>query len=184
MDENKRIEQYQGIMQAAKRVQVESSPFLKTRVMAAVDQLRVKDRSIFRWKIASGLLGAVATYMVVATFMTAEPTAKFLTAQLDRPVVVRIETEALKVLHADVTRAVVELPEGVYFESKKYPELASKRTVNLNLLAMGDQPYLPVLVRGKATGVKTLTVKFINADEEIVAERSVPVNFVNDSRGM
>jgi hypothetical protein len=181
---NKEIKGYQEIIEAAKKVDVASSPFLATRVMASLSTVQRKDRSLFVWKSFSGLMAAFAIAFAVLLFSPESSVKQALVAKINRPVVVRIETQELKAMNSDIVVAEVELPEGVFFESKKYPKLALERSLRLNMALDTKQPYLPVMIRGEHAGVKTIQVKFLDKDRKVVSVKKVPIEFKDNPQSL
>lgn len=178
MNEKQKLEQYQDIMMAAQRTHVDSSPFLKTRVLSHLDELSRKEKSLFKWKLTA--LGMASLCLVlVFSILTKKntPLQASLQAQVDQAVIVRIETEALRNSNKNLAQAVVELPDGVIFFSKKHPQLSEKREISLNLNAIGENSYLPIPIKGMDLGTKHLIVKFYDQNKELIEVRSVSLNF-------
>lgn len=175
---------YEEIMEAAKKVEVVSSPFLATRVMASLSTIERKDRSLLVWRSFSGLMAAFAIVFAVLLFSPESAVKQSLVAKINKPVVVRIETQQLREMDSEIVLAQVDLPEGVFFESKKYPQLSLERSLRLNVALDTKQAYLPVLIRSEHKGVKTIQVKFLDKDQKVVSVKMVPIEFEDNPQAL
>ena len=181
-NEENTIKAYSELMLLARTVNVEASPFLKTRVMARIKESQKRNGALKLWKILSGGLATLSAVLLVLLVSPlnrhTEDTA--LNAQVGKTVVLRIDADDVLMSIQDVTFAEVELPDGMKFESKRFPQVAQQNTLRLRLENSQQQlGYLPIPIRAHSDGIKTVQIRYLNSEYAVVAIRSVPVNFKN-----
>lgn len=152
----------------------EPSPYLKTRVLARVREEKRKASRVRQW--LWGFCGATATGAVamIAWIQVSSPTFK---AVAHQPVAVRVDMKDLG--GKNIARATVELPEGVQFFSKKFPEIAAKTSLDLPVAAAPHA--LPIVIQADEAGMKSVKVRFFNEENRFVAERVLKIQFKRSS---
>ncbi len=158
------------LFQEAQKQPLDSNPFLKTRILAELKLAKEKKRSLM-WKsfaFVSPLV--VAAALLIVFFLQSSS----FNAVINQNILVKIE---VKEIDPKVAFAEIELPDGVYFHSKLYPDISKKRT----LLFVIDESFLgghiPIVIKSEKTGSKKLKVNFLNSEQKSVEKRFIKINF-------
>ncbi len=158
------------ILKTLKSVELNPSPYMKTRVLAHVRE-RAHARKVRIWKWF-GILSPIASMMIVAGFFyLTQPNFK---AEINQPILVSVEVKQVNTLHAEL--AEISLPDGVFFYSKKYPELKEKRTLTVSAEAFANGS-LPLVIKSENTGKKSIKVQFKDNNNQIIGEKVIQIKF-------
>jgi len=163
----------------ARKTFFKTSPYLKTRVLA---NLRVRNQhkkrvSLWRWVALSASSLALVGFISVA-WLSRKATISENTfqAQTETPFAVRVEVAALS--DQAIEFIEVELPEGVYFHSKKHPAIREQRTLVVHWSPERSQKrFFPFVISSEKTGVSVVKVKFMGADQKPISHKMVKIDF-------
>lgn len=169
--EDLNMKKVQQILESAKNVNLPTSaPFMKTRVLAILEERKNAKKMLF-WKWI-GFLSPVASVVAFVLF-TYVSTPTF-TADIMQPVMVKVELKQASDI--EVAFAEIELPEGVFFYSAKFPELKDKRSIRVAWSALKANE-LPLVVSSNHTGKKTIQINLKGQDENKVGEKKIQILF-------
>lgn len=173
---NKKLE---GMLEAARSTHVTTSPFFAARTLAEY-RARQKDTFTLRvWKAVALTSLSLCFAFVVSLTMRHETSTPYLAA-VAKPYVVKIQMAEFQ--EYNIVEAEIELPEGVSFYSKSYPELKEKRSLRIAWDAQTEQSVLPFVIQGAASGQKLVKVRFFDSNNQAVSERELNIRF-QESRG-
>lgn len=166
-------------LEKLRSVRVEASPFLKTRVMARIQENEKSKREvwIWRWLAASSLAlcAAVVMWHVQSVKTNSAMLADAFSVQQNYIIQIDLGGERLK----DARVAEVELPSGVHFVSKTHPEVAEMRNMRLPISeAQAQRSRLPFVVSSESSGRKELKLRIFDEVGTVIQERILSVNFV------
>lgn len=157
---------------------VEAPPFMKSRIMARLDEKSRLSRQVRLWKWATGLAtGACAITAVVALGpWRTQPTQGSAAYLAMRPYVIHVDLGGERL--AGARSAEVELPEGVHFVSKTHPEVAELRSMRLEVPeAFEGRSRLPFVVTSDKEGLARLKLKIFDDGDQLLQERVLSVRF-------
>ena len=172
--ENELAKKSAAIFGRVKKLEMQPSPYMKTRVLAQFREKRTKSLRLRFWQVLAVGSGLLAAGLVFVMF--AGPTGNGLGhygAVVDRQIAIRLDLSAES---PQVAYVEVQLPDGVHFYSKSYPEFASLRTLTLDRPA-GSSQSLPIVVLSNQAGVKDVVVKFLGSDKQVIAVRNLKIKF-------
>lgn len=101
----------------------------------------------------------------------------FMKATVGTPLLVNVEVSELK--DAQIAYAEIELPAGVSFFSKRFPELSGQRVLVMNWQIAVQNSHLPFVVQGGQAGKRVIVVTFYDSDRQVIARKEVKVRFEN-----
>ena len=171
-NENKNEEIIKSIFQEAEKLPMDSDPFMKTRILAELRIAKERKRSLF-WKISAFASPAIAVALLLLILFLKSPSFN---ASVDKNILVKIEVKEMK---SQIAFAQIELPEGVHFYSKLYPEISKNRKL---VLAVDDsfvKGYIPIIVKSEEAGSKKLTINFLDANQKSIEKRYIKIKFTN-----
>lgn len=168
-DENR--DKVRSIFEKAQKLPIESNPFMKTRILAELRVAREKKRS-FIWKSLALASPVFVAAVLILIFLFYGPSFK---ANIDQNILVKIEISEMK---NEIAFAQIELPEGVYFYSKLYPQISEKRALVLAIDEGFVKGSIPIVVRSKEAGSKKLKVNFLDAEQKTVSSRYIKIDFM------
>jgi len=172
MDERDEQERSVAVDQIFQKVgRLEAPDFLEARVFA---QWRGRQEASARiWKrlaLVSSALGFGAVGVLIGVICWTPDFRAF----VDQPFAVRIE---LKKLPTDQIKLVkIELPQGVEFYVEKYPQIREQHSLSLRWTKEMNRSVLPIVLRGAEQGKKIIRVRFLDEDNNVIAERALSVN--------
>ena len=174
MEDNKNEEAVSEALVQARQFEFEVSPYMKTRVLAALAERHSKSSSLIFWKRLALLTSGVFLFTLAFNtyWVFQNPTYE---AHIGQAFLVRIELKDLK--KYQISEARIELPAGVQFYSEMYPELENQTSLVLNLQDTPSATYIPFIVKASEMGTKALQVKFFNQNRESVATRELKIKF-------
>jgi hypothetical protein len=156
----------------ARRIGMEPSPYLRTRILAELRERNSRKSTINLWRwVASGCF-TMAMGLLIWTSVMKHPAFE---AAVHQPYVVRVEMAELQT--ELIAGAEISLPDGVYFYSEAIPDLKEKRVLDLAWNARLNKPVLPFVIKGEGKGFRQVKVKFFNSAREVVAERTLTIEF-------
>lgn len=155
------------VYQSLRQLPYEASPHLETRVLALMRERKAPRQALTWWKsLAIGASAfSVLAVAVMGYWMFRGTTYE---AFVDQPFVVRIELKTLD--QSQIAKARIELPEGVFFDIDEFPELREQRVLSLRWTKR-DTGVFPFVLSASEAGLKTITVRFLNDRDDVVAER-------------
>jgi|SRR5579885_3196532 len=147
------------------------SPYMRTRLLAMIREKKSESRRLRFWRIW-GLSGGMAAAALLVVFaIRASAPASYFGGTVNRDMAIRLDLSAEA---PQVAFIEINLPEGVQFFSKSYPELASRRVLLLEKPAGSS---LPIVVRSADSGVRDVKVKFLDSEKRVVAMRTLRIRF-------
>ena len=149
--------------------------YTRTRILATLKEKNQKSGVIHMWKRLSFGTSAAFVCMIIMFFIANPFSENFFLAKVGNPFVVRIEIEDLKT--TNVANVKIDLPDGVHFYSKWFPELNQQRTLVMSWESAITNGHLPFVVQGKKSGKKTLMITFLDNNNRIISVREFRVNF-------
>lgn len=170
-------QQLQGLFRQLKDIQIEPSPYLKTRVLARAKEDRAS-RSLLLWKlISAGSVCAVLALSVVSYRLYQNQKAAP-AAVTQQAYVIQIDFNA-----ADkelVARAEVELPPGVHFvSSNKQISQERKLTLPVQVKSLG-RGKLPFVVAADFSGEKEIEVRLLDQNDELIRKQVLKMKFAKE----
>ena len=160
-----------GVFDQLSQVPLRANPYLATRVMTEL-QARNRNRGLRFWKTLAVGSSAVSAALVVAFVMLSLRGPAF-EAFVDRPFVVKMEVTDLR--NHPIAKAEIQLPDGVYFDLDQFPELRNERSLTLRWRNQGTSEFIPFVLTSNVEGVKRVTVKFYDEQDNYVGEKSVDI---------
>jgi hypothetical protein len=165
--------QLNALFARVRAADIEAPPYLKTRVLAQLRDLKKQNRSLLFWKAlsAGSLLGLL--------FLGALSFNLYQKSNSDGL------TKQAYVIHIDfnqadrdvVAKAEVELPEDVHFVSSK-KEIREERTLSLPVdVKVAGRGKLPFVVTSDYSGEKEIKVRLLNENNELVREQILKLKF-------
>lgn len=169
-------QQLKAIFNQLRESKIEAPMYMKTRVLAHLNESQKQRKSLLFWKVLS--LGSLAS-LAVAGFFTFN--------LLNKPSADAFAKQAY-VIHVNfnqmdqqvVAGAEIELPEDVRFVSSNKDIQQEKRLklpVSVKSLGRGK---LPFVVTSDFSGEKAIKVRLLNAKDELVREQIFTVKFAKD----
>ena len=168
--ENKNEEIIKSIFQEAEKLPLDSDPFMKTRILAELRIAKERERSLI-WKSLAFTSPVIVAAVLLLVFFFWSSSFK---AGINQNILVKIEIKEIK---SQIAFAQIELPEGVSFYSKSYPEISRDRTL---LLAIDDSfvtGHIPIVIKSSEAGSKKLKINFLDANKRSIEERFIKINF-------
>jgi hypothetical protein len=169
-DNAKRV--VEGAFNKARQMDLQPSPYMKTRIMAELRERNSRKHTVSLWKRVAAGGFAFGLGMLIWT-STLKSTA--FEAVVNQPYVVRVEIAELQT--ELIAGAEIALPDGVFFYSENYPELKEKRNLELAWNGNLKQSVLPFVINGDHKGLKEVKVRFFNSDKKVIAERILKIDF-------
>jgi hypothetical protein len=147
--------------------------YLKTRVLAHQKELEQGRRKARVWRrLAIGAL-SVAVIFAASTLWV----GKRYDALVDQTVAIRLDSSSLGTELSQVAFIRIELPAGVQFHSKSYPEISEQASLTLAWKPGTPLDRIPVLVRATEDGLKTVRVSFLNGESRVVSSDQIKIRF-------
>lgn len=179
--QNKNSNSVDRLIGCAKRVAGNSSPFLKTRVLASAFELEQARRSSLIWKIIASAVSFALVTIIFIQFNSQKKTSENLTsikiynAIPNRPYVVEINLKELK--DQDFKQAVIKLPQGVYFAVNQNLETSAEQSLEIDWKYIKDRTSLSIVLIGKENGLKTVEVDFVSNTKENSHKQNFNIQF-------
>lgn len=187
MDAHKQLEkQSKELLKGLRAARIETSPFLKTRVLARIRENEQSPRQVWFWRAlavtSTTLCAALVVWHVQSEKKNSALLADAFSTQQNYVIQIDLGGERLK----DARVAEVELPEGVHFVSKSHPEVANLKNMRLPITeAQAARSRLPFVVSSDISGRKELKLRIFDEQGAVIQERVMSVNFVAKSaKGM
>lgn len=165
--------QIESIFARLKGLEIEASPYLKTKVLAHLNEEKKHKSSLLFWKLLS--VGSLCS-LILLGFISVD---LFQNSHSDGAI------KQAYVIHIDfnqsdkeqVVRAEVELPSDVHFASSNNTireERKLKLPVAVKSLGKGK---LPFVVTSDSSGEKQIKVRLLNENDELVREQILKLKF-------
>jgi hypothetical protein len=90
-----------------------------------------------------------------------------------QPFLVKVE---LKDLDRGTNFASIELPEGVYFYSEKFPEVRNERKLEFAFQSI-KSTQLPFVIHSDSKGEKEITLTFFDKEKKIITHKTIHIRF-------
>lgn len=170
---SKEEQQLNTLFSQLREMEVEASPYLKTRVLAHLDEQKKIRRSLLFWKLLSA--GSVMSVVIVG----------FLALGLYQKAPSDGVTKQAYVIHLDfnqadknlVAHAEVELPQDVHFVSSN-KAIQEERKLKLPVqVKEAGRGKLPFVVTSEFSGEKEIKVRLLNEKDELVREQVLKLKF-------
>ena len=165
--------QLSSIFAQVRAIDLEVSPYLKTRVLANLRQSPEQTGRLFFWK--SLALASLFSVLFLA----------FVSLNLYQKSRTDGVTQQAYVIHIDfdqadkdvVATAEIELPEDVHFVSSK-KEVREERKLSLPVdVKMAGRGKLPFVVTSDFSGEKEIKVRLLNENDQLVREQVLKLKF-------
>ncbi|NIS37623.1 hypothetical protein GWN26_00270 [Candidatus Saccharibacteria bacterium] len=176
----------QGIFRKVENEVPDPSPFLKTRVLALYRERVKSRRGLLFWRLAtfSGVgfgMAAIAFLLIVrgplSSSSTGLPDTQF-KALVGQPMAIQLKPAGVGMSSNDAFRRVeVLLPDGVRFYSLKYPQISKWKQISLEREKLAEKAKFPVIIRSDTAGTKTIKVRFVNVEGQILKEQNLETYF-------
>lgn len=158
------------ILSALSNQNTEAPPYIKSRVLSTLKSNQHARQMKF-WKWFGILSPTVSAIAIGVFFVFSSPVFE---AETNQPVMVKVELKKMSELQVEF--AEIELPEGVYFYSSKFPEIRSQRKVRVAAnVILSDE--LPLVIKSEVKGKQTIKVQFLNQSGSKVGEKSILIKF-------
>jgi hypothetical protein len=168
-DVNKKLtSEVEAVFASLRQTTLSADPYLETRVLARWQERKHARPGLSlwrRWAFASS--GGAALILAISFFSWMRPATY--EAIVNQPFVVRVELKALQ--KSAVASAMIELPDGVFFEIPRFPELRKERMLALRWSAIKDSAELPFVLSSSSAGLKRVRVSFRDEKGEVISER-------------
>jgi hypothetical protein len=161
-----------GAFAQARQMDLQPSPYMKTRILAELRDRKSRTSRVSLWKRVAA--SATAMMAIALIWMSTSKSTAF-EAVVNQPYVVKVEMAELQT--ELIAGAEIALPDGVTFFSENYPELKEKRNLELAWNGNLKQSVLPFVINGGRKGLKEVKVRFFGADRKVVAERVLKIDF-------
>jgi len=148
-------------------------PYLKTRVLAHQRELNQGSGKLRHWRrLAIGAL-SIALIFAASTLLL----GKRYDALVNQTVAIRLDSSSLGSELSQVAFIRIELPAGVQFHSKSYPQISEQPSLTLAWQPGTPLDHIPVLVRATEDGLKTVRVSFLNGDNRVLSSDQIQIRF-------
>lgn len=165
----------QEIFRKTKEIEIPAPPFMKTRIMASVMSSKKRKRALVFWR-SLAVVSFSMLFVVTSLFLyRGEDAYDAYSAFVNRPVAIKVEMQVLE--ENAIVAAVIDLPEGVTFYSKKHPSIDGKRYLKLAFKDGFKKPHLPFVVKSDDSGTREISVRFYDKNNELVAEKRLRIDF-------
>jgi hypothetical protein len=176
--EKYRADQVANLFQKAREIELEPSPYFETRVLASCRLFQRQQSHIMKWRFF-GLVSSCAAALLLILFLSQTENGVF-KANIHKAVAVRVTVEQAP--DQMVAFAQVDLPEGVYFYSKRYPGLREQRRMRLPAELFSKQKELPFVVMAENSGKKTVRVSFFDSNDNFLYDKRFNINFIDQTQ--
>lgn len=168
-------EKYNKALQELKSLKVDSSPFLKTRVMANLETSKSVSNPLKRWIPA--LLGSVATVAIalVLSFQMGQQTQTEMLVELGKPYMLKADLRP----HAQVEASYItlELEGKIEFSSQKFAKIRELRSLKMSWENLAGKQYLPIVIKGVGKGYSVVKLHFYDENHNLIKTQTYDFNF-------
>lgn len=167
---NNKIEQKLGdLFQGLRESKGSPSPFLKTRILARVEENRRNNKLLFFYKSVTGFCLAI---LLVITINSQFSTESML---IGKNYVVNVDLK--EVSETNISFAKIILPKNIVFVSKNNPSLSSKRELSIDWEYLAQNRRLPIVIQGIQSGKMVVEVRFYDKKNKLIRTKKVKLNF-------
>lgn len=169
---------YAEALGALKSIEVEPSPYMKTRILANVKEQQKQTAKSFNWIYALMGSAVTAALTVVISFqflMQPEGTI----VELGKPYMVKADIRMMEELHPSYVK--VELVGNVQFSSERFKQIQQMRELTLSWEKMAGKQYLPVVVKGVEQGESHVRIHFYDSNNNIIKTQDYHFDFKKGS---
>jgi hypothetical protein len=178
-DENGNVADLAKSAQAAfsllRRKELSPSPFLKTRVLAHLEEKMAKNSRWRLWPVLSTSSGLFTVILIIWFYLISSATLQGVEGE---ELLVRYQYKSMS---PQVESVDVVIPEGVKFQSHRHPHIRHLRTLKVSGERVRRLGYLPVVIKSIESGKKWIQFIFRDHDGRVVKEKKVPIHFHHKS---
>lgn len=147
------------------------SPYLKTRVLARLEERKETGRKLLFWRFAAA---AGVVLAVLFALLPLNKQEKF-DSGVGTPFAVRVETGG------QIAVIELELPEGLEFYSAKHPEISGLRSLRV---AAGEKRSIPFVLKSDRAGEAEVKVRFFGPENTLIAEKNIRVKVAQAGKNL
>ncbi len=167
----------QALFSQIAELELSPGPFLKTRILAHQKEIDSKKIRIAWWKKSA--IGAFSLAILFA-FSSLFLNFKY-EALVNQTMAIRIDTKAVGKDLGKVAYVRIELPDGVNFQSKSYPDLAKLNSLTLAWNASQSIDKIPILIRSFQGGTKEVNVSFLDNNSRLLSSEKIHIRFKTEA---
>lgn len=178
MSENEN-QDYQQKVSALKNLDVQPSPYMKTRLMAQFEDMK-KQKQVLWWQRWFFVAPLTASFVLIISFVSIQmlsPQQSVL--NLNQPYIVKADLRSFSEIPPAFVQ--VELEEGLEFSSKKFSKINEMRTIYLSWEQLAGKQYLPVVVRGIQKGTPKVLIKFFDQKNQLIKTESFQLHITSEA---
>ncbi len=150
--------------------------FLETRVLSEYRSNQKHSHQLFVWKSIALTLSLLIIAFVGFYQIQYHSTFQAIAFQ---PIELQIDLKEAR--SSKIAYALVELPDGVQFYSKKFPEVGNKKSLKFNLAKKIDKfDYYSIVVHSNSVGLKKIKVHFFDSESKLISVRDMDVQFMTN----
>lgn len=170
--------EYLNALSALKNLDVEPSPYMKTRVLARAREAKEKSRMRFRWfyvfagSCASAFVAAIVSFQMMKGGEVHAP-ENFMA--LNEPYMIKADLREMQ--GKDLAYVRVELDGQVVFASKRFANVSEMRSLTLSWENLLGKQYLPVVVKGTESGNSHVRVHFYDKENNLIKTQDFSLDF-------
>ena len=178
MENDNRNEQYDELMGSLKSIQVEPSPYLKTRILANHKQLNEKKSGLPQWVgILIGSMVTACLAFLISWQMFEKPAGQLVAT--GQPYLVKADIRKMNELKPAYVR--VELIGAVEFSSAKHKHIREMRSLKMSWEKLAGKQYLPVVVKGLEDGESHVKIQFYDENNNLIESKDYQFNFQGET---
>lgn len=168
----------QNLFAAVNKLEMSPSPYLKTRVLAHVNEAQNVKKTLLFWKFLSAGSMAALVLVGVYVFNFIQTSQKQPDANQSYVIHVNFDQDDL----TKVAKAEVVLPDDVYFKSSKgkiYQQRNLKLPIQVKNAGRGK---LPFVVASAVAGEKNIQIRLLDENDQLIREQSIKFNFAKSGQ--
>ena len=169
-DENGKTQEYNEAIGALRELKAEPSPFMKTRVMAHVEEERSKSKK--SWFMIFGASLATACLAIVLSWQLFQQAPAMAVGE---SYVVKADLTAFE--NEAVAYVTIELEGEVKFASKKFAQVEELRSLTLSWDRLIGKEYLPLVIKGVQAGNSKVKLHFYDENDNIIKTKDYDLRF-------